>query len=101
MDVVPILHELTKDLPLERKAALKSELAVYLNDLLLHDFHTLVQLLYRVDVPEKKIKAVLQQNLTEDAGNLLADLLLQRQQEKQETKKRFRFPDGASDEERW
>ena len=101
MDVFPLLAQLNTDLSAEKKDALKKQLAVYLNDLLLHDFHSLVQVLYRVDVSEKKIKAVLDENPKEDAGNLLADLLIQRQLEKQETRKRFQSPNEASDEERW
>ena len=80
MDVLPLLDEYQATLPVERKQALKSELAACLNDMLLHNFHGLVQVLYRVDVSEKKLKAVLKENPTEDAGNLLADLLIQRQQ---------------------
>jgi len=101
MDINLFLSELKPELPVDKKAVLKQQLAVYLNDLLLHDFHSLVQLLYRVDVSEKKIKAVLQEHPTEDAGNLLADLVIQRQAEKQATRNSFRFPPGSSDEERW
>ena len=101
MDVFPLLAQLTPALPPEQKEALKKKLAVFLNDLLLHDFPSLVQLLYRVDVSETKLKTVLQENPGEDAGNLLADLLIQRQQEKEATRNRFRFPDDASEEERW
>jgi hypothetical protein len=60
-----------------------------------------VQLLYQVDVPEKKLKAVLEAHPTEDAGNLIADLLIERQREKKELKNRFQFPPAESDEERW
>ena len=101
MDVWPILAELSTELSVEKQESLKQRLAVYLNDLLLHDFHSLVQLLYRVDVSEKKIKTVLQEHPSEDAGNLLAGLLIQRQAEKRVTRNRFRSSPGSSDEERW
>lgn len=101
MDVWPILAELSTELPVEKQESLKQRLAVYLDDLLLHDFHSLVQLLYRVDVSERKIKAVLQEHPTEDAGNLLASLLIQRQAEKRATRNNFRSSPGTSDEERW
>jgi hypothetical protein len=54
-----------------------------------------------VDVPEKKLKTVLKENPNEDAGKLIADLMIQRQQEKQVVRSRFRFPTDATDEERW
>lgn len=101
MDVFPLLAQVSTDLSPDKKDALKEQLAAYLNELLLHDFPSLVQLLYRVDVSEKKLKAVLQENPNEDAGNLLAELVIQRQLEKLATKNRFRFRDDASEEERW
>ncbi len=101
MNVLPLLQDLDPNLSAEQKKALKDRLAIYLNDLLLHDFHALVQLLYRVDVPEKKLKATLKENPTEDAGHLLAELLIQRQLEKKAVKNSFQFPPGESEEERW
>lgn len=101
MDVFPLLAQVNTDLSPDKRDELKKQLATYLNELLLHDFHSLVQLLYRVDVSEKKLKTVLQESPNEDAGNLLAELVLQRQLEKLETKRRFQFPDDASEEERW
>lgn len=101
MDVLLLLNEINTAPPAERKEALKKQLAAYLNELLLHDFPALVQLLYRVDVAEKKLKAVLKENPTEDAGILLADLLIERQQEKTAVRNRGQFPLGDSAEERW
>lgn len=99
MDVLPVLKQLVLA-PAENEELLK-ELEAYLNHLLLQDFPGLVQLLYQVDVPEKKVKAALQDHPNEDAGVILAHLLLRRQREKGETKKSFRFPADDSAEERW
>ena len=101
MEFGHILAEIKADLPAEKLASLKTQLAAYLNELVLHDFRALVQLLYRVDVPEKKVKAVLKENPNEDAGNLLADLLINRQLEKQATRNSFRSQADAPEEERW
>ena len=101
MDVLLFLDEMNSALPEEKKEGLKKELAACLNDLLLHDFPALVQLLYRVDVSEKKLKAVLQENTDKDAGDLLAALLIERQQEKAAARKRFQQSDNKSEEERW
>jgi hypothetical protein len=101
MDVLPLLNEMASAMPEEKRENLKKNLAACLNELLLHDFAALVQLLYRVDVSEKKLKAVLQDNPGKDAGDLLAGLLLERQQEKIAAKNQFRFPTDASEEERW
>lgn len=101
MDVWPLLQEWKKDLPATRKETIRSSLSRYLNDLLLHDFSALVQVLYRVDVTEARVKSVLQQQPGTDAGDLLADLLLQRLEEKRKTVTSFQHPPAASDEERW
>ena len=101
MDVWPLLLEWGKELPANRKETIRSRLSKELNHLLLHDFGALVQLLYRVDVPEAKVKDVLQQNPTTDAGDLLADLLIQRQEEKKAVFKTFDSPPADADEERW
>lgn len=73
-----------------------------LNDLILHDFNALVQLLYRMDVPEREVRALLQQNAHTNAGQLLARLLLQRQKEKALLREKLRSnPDNIPDEDRW
>lgn len=101
MDVWPLLQEWKQDLPVDRKETIRSRLSQHLNFLLLHDFAALVQLLYRVDVSEARVKTVLHQNPGVDAGDLLADLLIQRQQEKRKTFNSFQQPPAASEEERW
>ena len=101
MDVWPLLEDMASTQSVEIRESKRKVLAAYLNELLLHNFAALVQVLYRVDVPEKKVKQVLQENPGKDAGELLADLLIERQQEKAAARKQFRFPTDASEEERW
>lgn len=101
MEISTLLEEVTPSLSVARQETIKQQLATYLNDLLQHDFQTLVQLLYRVDVSEKKVKALLTEKPTEDAGNLLADLLIERQLEKAAARQNFSSPPPGTDEERW
>jgi hypothetical protein len=79
----------------------KKELAAYLNQLLTTDFPALVQMLYRVDVPEQKLKAVLQQNPAADAGDLLAELMLERHKEKLAARQDFSSAELPPEEEAW
>ena len=79
----------------------KKALASYLNHLLLHDFAALVQVLYRVDVTEKKVKTALNENPQADAGDLLAELLVQRQKEKAVAKQSLQPKEKPSGEEAW
>jgi hypothetical protein len=50
------------------------DLANAINDLIKNDFSKLVQLLYRIDVSEAKLKYILQAHPNEDAGKLIAAL---------------------------
>ena len=80
-------------------AQLKEQLAAHINHLINHDFEKLVFYLYRIDVNEQKMKALLQ-SPHENAGELIAQLIIDRQLEKQKTKEQFRNT-GESEEEKW
>ena len=101
MDVGLLLQQLAAPLSIEKRDLVREQLSSYINQLLLCDFHALVQLLYRVDVPEQKLKDVLKENPHEDAGNLIADLIIQRQQEKYFLRKSFPSSNNIPDEEKW
>lgn len=72
------------------------------NELIIHDFSRLVQLLYQADVPEEKLKMLLKEKASQDAAEIIAGLLLQRQLQKIEARKHFSqgYHPGSS-EERW
>jgi hypothetical protein len=101
MDVFSLLNESYSTLPAEQQQNGREALAHHLNGLLLHDFPALVQLLYRVDVPEKKVMETLKLYPDKNAGELLADLLIERIQQKRAAKETFRPSAGESEEERW
>lgn len=95
------LLNLNNQLTALQKLEMKERLIEYINHLLLHDFNKLVQILYRVDVDEKKLKELLQQNAHTDAAVIIADLLIQRQEEKIKTKEAFKQSDNIPDDEKW
>lgn len=95
------LLKLNHQLTALQKLEIKEQLIDYVNYLLLHDFNKLVQILYRVDVDEKKLKELLQQNANTDAAVIVADLLVQRQEEKIKAKEQFKSDENISDEEKW
>ena len=55
-----------------------SDLIAFINDCIQHDFNKLVQLLYRIDVSEEKLKYILQLNPYEDAAKLIAAVIIER-----------------------
>ena len=79
-----------------------SQLAAYINDLIKNDFEKLITNLYRIDVNEQKLKTLLQQNPQEDAGNIIASLIIERQQQKIRSRELFSQRDVEADEdEKW
>ncbi|MDR0793346.1 MAG: hypothetical protein LBE82_08545 [Chitinophagaceae bacterium] len=76
-------------------------LAGAVNELIQNDFPVLIQILYRVDVNETKLKQMLAAHPEEGAGYIIASMLLERQIQKQETKKMFATQAAESEEEPW
>ena len=95
------LLKLNDQLSALHKLELREQLIEYINYLLLHDFNKLVQILYRIDVDEKKLKELLQRNVDTDAAVIIADLLIERQEEKIRTKDMFKSDNNIADEEKW
>ncbi|HUQ97281.1 MAG TPA: hypothetical protein VM010_06425 [Chitinophagaceae bacterium] len=82
MEVLALLQNQTFPLTEAQRKVLLQALALYINELIANDFNQLVQLLYRIDIDEKKLKGLLQQYQYTDAAPLIAALILERQEEK-------------------
>lgn len=96
-----VLRQLSRQNNVLQHADLRNDLIFFLNHLLLNDFPALVQLLYRVDVSEKKLKQLLRDHPDQDAAILIADLIIDRQQQKINTSHSASAPPDVPDEERW
>lgn len=92
-----LLLKFSDELSVTEKEQFRRQLIFYVNDLLLHDFNKLIQLLYRVDVNEQKLKMMLHANQQTDAAVLITDLLIQRQEEKLKTKRSFKSKDDSTE----
>jgi hypothetical protein len=68
---------------------LERVLAERINTLITADFNRLISLLYRIDDSETKLKQLLRENAGTDAGLLIARLILERQWQKIETRRKF------------
>ncbi|MEZ5007289.1 MAG: hypothetical protein R2753_03940 [Chitinophagales bacterium] len=60
--------------------------------LLDHDFERLLSVLYRIDVSEIRVRKLIEQNEGEDAAGIMADLILERQAQKIESRKKYSTP---------
>ncbi len=58
--------------------ALATQIRLWIN----HDFERLVRFLYRLDVQEDKLRRILKDHPDEDAGRLIAKLIVDRQLQK-------------------
>ena len=77
-------------------------LASRINQLIENDFTQLLQILYRIDVSEQKLRSLLKQNTGTDAGRIIAVLIIERQLEKLNSREQFRRnDDNIDEEEKW
>lgn len=85
-----ISHEFPEVLEKYSKNDLEDNLAVYINELIDKDFNKLVNLLYRIDISEQKLKIALQnEDKTISSGKTIAKLIIERQLQKLEFRKKF------------
>jgi hypothetical protein len=80
---------------------LKEKLSHQVNHLILNDFQKLVSVLYRIDVSEAKLKYLLKENPGEDAGKIIADLIIERQLQKIKSRQDFRRGSNIKDDDQW
>jgi hypothetical protein len=80
---------------------LKKDLSIFINQLIQRDFHSLVALLYRIDISEPKLKQLLDQ-MDENAGDIIAVMIIERELEKLQSRREHnREGNSISEEEKW
>lgn len=68
----------------------ENKLSVYINELIDKDFNRLVNLLYRIDISEEKLKLALKnEDKSHSSGKTIAKLIIERQLQKLEFRKKF------------
>lgn len=95
--------ELLTDLhsPLSEKE-LRLRIQERVNELIEHDFGKLLNILYRIDVSEQKLKQLLRSNSDKDAAAIITGLIIERQMEKIKSRRDTRHYDNPNDrEEKW
>ncbi len=79
----------------------KEKLIILINELINSDFPSLVQLLYRIDVNENKLKQNLKHQEGSDSASLIAEMIIKRQLQKMATTNKFSGTKNQSGEESW
>ena len=101
-----IIDELSRNMEIdlhEKRSIeeLKIALTHYINYLIHHDINKLMGLLYRIDVSEKMLKEKLQAK-DSDAGNTIAEMIIERQIGKIKSRNQFKTPgNDIPENEKW
>ncbi len=95
--------EMAIELPMQiSMKEIQEKLSAHINRLIQHNFEQLINLLYRIDVSEPKIKSLLKMQPGTNAGDIIANLIIERQLQKIQSRQRFKTNDeGFTEEEKW
>jgi hypothetical protein len=72
---------------------LRAQLTATIVYMLLHEMDKLMGILYRIDVPERKVKAAFGQNDPKEIAPLLAELIIERELQKAQSREDSRTKD--------
>jgi hypothetical protein len=102
---IPLLQqELSNDFNLpvtNNKQKLIEALAEGINYLIQADFTRLTNILYRIDISEQTLKETLEKQADKDAGVLIAELIIERQLQKQKMRAQFKTQQNIPDDDKW
>ena len=74
-------------------------LTAHINNLINSNLEKLVSLLYRLDISEDKIRSSLDGNHEQDAAPMIAQLIIERQEQKIKSRQQYTRRDQSIDEE--
>jgi len=73
----------------------------YINPLITNNFNKLISILYRLDINETKLMQLLHDNPAEDAGMIIADLIIERQLQKIKSRKENTGNNIIPEDDKW
>jgi hypothetical protein len=103
-DKIPVeeeFNQLIEKIELNDQGALRLRLIELINQLIDTKFDALLQLLYRLDIDENKLRKMLSNHKDTDAATLIADMIIDRQIQKSISRKKYSKPPGNDEEEKW
>ena len=96
------IMNLSASLQPANNSGIREQIIALVNTLINEDFHSLIQLLYQIDVSENKIRSCLQNDTDKLSADIIADLIIERQLQKIKSRQVFSSKnDMFSDEEKW
>ena|SRR5688572_22691487 len=80
---------------------IRETIAEYVRELIHRDFNRLINLLYRMDISENKLRKLLEENPGSDAGIIISDLIIERQEQKIKSREENKNPPVSDADELW
>ena len=80
---------------------IKQKIAGLIRELINNNFALLVELLYRIDIDEKKLKEILKSHPHADSASVIADLIISRQLQKTAMRTQFANRDKPTGDDSW
>jgi hypothetical protein len=103
-DIIPSIND-SLGIELHEKISyekLKEAIAAYVHSLIEKDFNKLISLLYRLDINEGKLRLLLHNHSEVNAGNIIAEMIIERQVQKIKSRREFKQRDDTiNDDEKW
>lgn len=90
-----------KNISLLQDKNTRSRLVEYINNLIIDDFEGLINILYRIDINEEKLKDMLRQSPDTETANIIADLIINRQIQKLRARQLFTDFKDIPEDEKW
>ena len=78
-----------------------SKLSANINLLINTNFDRLISLLYRLDISELRLKKELEEKPGNDAGDIIAGMIVERELQKLQSRQSFRRDNNIAEEDRW
>lgn len=86
----------------DNSSDLKQIIIERVRELVHSDFHKLINILYRMDVSEIKLRKKLEENPDNDAGLIITELMIERQAQKIKTRRETeRRDENIGEEDKW
>lgn len=100
----PVIRKIAEDLQITVTANEHVDMRLIvdrINELIQKDFPSLLNMLYRIDVSEKKLKSLLNSQPETDAAILITQLIIERQKEKLQSREINKNFGDIPEDEKW
>ena len=99
-EIIPFLQDYLPDFTV-KGPNIEKQLSAYINELIIKDFQKLLFVLYRLDISELQLQLLISKEKDRTAGDIIAAMIIKRELEKIESRRKYKASNSDSDEEKW